>query len=126
MPLRCQEKRSRQRGCKINSHGPCHHCLLGGDDKERMNDDNTLGEADVAARKAGSKSFQIKLGEMMEKFLERCHGLGMVGQWDLRLWSGRGRGKAGARSSHMAESGHLRVLETLRTLHVIPCRWTGR
>lgn len=29
----------------------------------------------------------------MEKFLERCHGLGMVGQWDLRLWSGRGLGK---------------------------------
>lgn len=35
----------------------------------------------------------------MEKFLERCHGLGSRGQWDLRLWR-EGDGEGGARSSH--------------------------
>ena len=40
-----------------NKLGPCLHHHLSGDDKERMNNDNTLREADAGARKVGSKSF---------------------------------------------------------------------
>lgn len=94
MPLRCQEGHSRQRGCKINSHGPCHHHLLGGDDKERMNDDNTLREADVGARKVGSKSFQTKLGEMTEKFLEEMPWLRYGGTMGFKNMDWKGTGES--------------------------------
>ena len=39
-------------------------------DRKRMNDDNALNEAHMSARRAGRRSFQIKLGNMMAKFLE--------------------------------------------------------
>lgn len=39
-------------------------------DRKRMNDDNALNEAHMSARRAGRRSFQIKLGKMMAKFLE--------------------------------------------------------
>lgn len=57
-----------------------------------MNNDNALREVDMGTRKAGRKSFQIKLGEMMEKFLEEMTWVrqsGTIGFNDAE-WKGAG------------------------------------